>query len=219
VTAVPVARSGPSGRPHDCLAEGSYHPAVVEPSFLLGAMGGTDCERIGAGWLAQPANAVSSLAYVAVAGWLLRDARRPENDRIVLVSSAAALAAVGAGSLAYHGPQPGWAPLVHDGSILGLGAVLFGVAVRGLVLRRPLGEPRRWRTAGVWAAAGLVAYAAGRTGSRLCRPESLLQLHGIWHGLSALALGAAVRIVSGQCGPALSRRPPWRGASLPGRPG
>lgn len=174
-------------------------PAVVEPSFLLTAMGGTDCERIGAGWLAQPANAVSSLAYVAVAGWLLRDARGPENDRMVLVSSAAALAAVGAGSLAYHGPQPGWAPLVHDGSILGLGAVLFGAAVRGLVLRRPLGELRRWRTAGVWAAAGLVTYAAGRTGSRLCRPDSVLQLHGIWHGLSALALGAAVRVVSGPC--------------------
>ena len=161
-------------------------------------MGGTDCERIGAGWLAQPANAVSSLAYVAVAGWLLRDARRPENDRIVLVSSAAALAAVGAGSLAYHGLQPDWAPLLHDGSILGLGAVLFGVTARSLILRKSLGELRRWRAAGAWAAAGLVCYAAGRTGSRICRPESVLQFHGIWHGLSAVALGAAVRIVSGQ---------------------
>lgn len=162
-------------------------------------MGGPDCERIGAGWLAQPANAVSSLAYVAVAGWLLCDARRPGNDRIVLVGSASALAAVGAGSLAYHGPQPGWAPLVHDGSILGLGAVLFGVAARGLVLRRSLGEPRRWWAVGALAAAGLAAYAAGRTGSRLCRPDSVLQFHGIWHGLSALALGAAVRVVSSQC--------------------
>ena len=36
---------------------------------------------------------------------------------------------------------------------------------------------------------GLAAYAAGRSGSPLCRPDSLRQYHGAWHVLSAAAAG------------------------------
>jgi hypothetical protein len=36
-----------------------------------------------------------------------------------------ALGAVGAGSFAYHGPQPSWAELAHDRPIVAVGAVYF----------------------------------------------------------------------------------------------
>jgi hypothetical protein len=54
----------------------------------------------------------------------------------------------------------------------------------------------------VWAAAagvfalGLVAYTAGRSGSPLCRPDSLWQYHGAWHVLSAVAAGWAARALA-----------------------
>ncbi|MGH8999619.1 MAG: hypothetical protein ACRDY7_09535, partial [Acidimicrobiia bacterium] len=48
-----------------------------------------------------------------------------------------------------------------------------------------------------WLAAGLAAYAAGRTGGPLCRPGSIWQWHGVWHIASAAALAcAALRLLS-----------------------
>ena len=43
---------------------------------------------------------------------------------------------------------------------------------------------------------GLVAYAAGRSGSPLCRPDSLWQYHGAWHVLSGAAAGWAARAIA-----------------------
>ena len=45
-------------------------------------------------------------------------------------------------------------------------------------------------------ALGLAAYAAGRSGSPLCRPDSLWQYHGAWHVLSAAAAGWAARAMA-----------------------
>ncbi|MDQ3943822.1 MAG: hypothetical protein M3357_01430, partial [Actinomycetota bacterium] len=81
----------------------------MQTMLLLAALGGTDCEQIGSGWLAQPANAVSALTYVAVGGWLLRRAAGRQVDRVLLVAAGTAMAAVGLASGAYHGPQPAWA--------------------------------------------------------------------------------------------------------------
>src|SRR5687767_9433835 len=92
----------------------------VQPIFVLAALGGTDCEHLGTGWLAQPANAASSLAYVVVGGWLLRRAAQRRTDRVRLVVAGTAMAAVGLASGAYHGPQPAWAGPAHDWSIVGL---------------------------------------------------------------------------------------------------
>ncbi len=39
-------------------------------------------------------------------------------------------------------------------------------------------------------AVGVTAYLAGRTGSPLCRPDSLLQPHALWHVLTAVAMAA-----------------------------
>jgi hypothetical protein len=165
---------------------------------MLAALGATDCERIGSGFLAQPANAVSSLAFVAVGGWLLWRSGAPGAHRLSLVSGGTALTGVGLASAGYHGPQPAWAEPVHDGTIVALGVVMAGQGAWWLFRRfgrsddGPTGGRRWWAAAGACGAAGLAAYVAGRTGGPLCRPESLWQPHAAWHVLVAVALGAAV---------------------------
>src|SRR5918997_6562834 len=92
-------------------------------------MGGADCELIRDGWLAQPVNAWSSAAFLVAAAWV---AARRGGD----VVAVGALALVAVGSVAYHGPQPGWAEAVHDVSIvLLLGVVLLRIVEPGW--RRP----------------------------------------------------------------------------------
>ena len=176
--------------------------------LLLAALGGTDCERIGSGWLAQPANAVSSLGYVVVGGWLLRNARRRRVHRGMLAGVGTAMAVVGLASVAYHGPQPAWAGPAHDGSIAWLALVTVGLTVDGVTrpgwLRTAAVDTRRWWAAGGCWAAALAAYAVGRTGSPLCRPESLWQPHAAWHGLGAVGLGVAVLACT--AGPRLATR-------------
>jgi hypothetical protein len=39
-------------------------------------------------------------------------------------------------------------------------------------------------------ATGVLAYLGGRTSSRFCAPRSLVQLHGVWHVLGAVAAAA-----------------------------
>jgi hypothetical protein len=146
------------------------------------SFGHSDCERIVVGALAQPVLAVTSLAYVgaglAVLSWAVR-VRAP-----LAGAAGVALVAVGAGSFAYHGPQPSWAESAHDWPIVAAGAVYAAGLARS-------GRRQRWaKPAGVFAL-GLAAYAAGRSGSPLCRPDSLWQYHGAWHVLSAAAAGWA----------------------------
>ena len=154
------------------------------------SFGHSDCERIVGAALAQPVLAVTSLAYVAAGVAVLCWAVRV---RALLAGAAGvALVAVGAGSFAYHGPQPSWAELAHDWPIVAVGAVYAaGLARSGR--RQPWSA---WATpAGVFAL-GLAAYAAGRSGSPLCRPDSLWQCHGAWHVLSAAAAGWAARALA-----------------------
>lgn len=163
---------------------------------LLAALGGADCERIRSGWLAQPANALSSLVFVGVGIWLLTCARSTMVRRGSLVAVGGAMVTVGIGSFAFHGPQPGWAHAAHDASIVALGAVIVGAVVWSLArggLQRAGRLLFAWKRAGPWLALALVAYWAGRTASSLCRPESLWQYHAAWHALSALAVGKTVR--------------------------
>ena len=159
---------------------------------MMAALGGADCERIRTGWLAQPANGVSSLAYVGVGLWLLWRARSPGAGRGVLLAAGAAMVGVGIGSFAYHGPQPGWAHAAHDASIVALVVTLVADHVWLLVRARPQNTGvllRSWKAAAPWIAAALLAYWAGRTASSLCRPGALWQYHAAWHTLGALALG------------------------------
>ena len=157
-------------------------------------MAGSDCEQLRSGWFAQPVNTVSCAAFLAVACWLLRRARASGDPRGLLLSGAVALTAVGVGSVAYHGPQPGWADFVHSWSVNGLALVLLLQTVSLLVGKATRGVVAAWKAASGWMAAGLIAYAAGRTGSRWCRPDTVWQMHAIWHVL--IAVGVA-RLVAG----------------------
>jgi hypothetical protein len=82
--------------------------------------GAADCEAIGAGFLAQPVNALSSLAYVGAALWLTRSARRARGRLTPdVVTFSALVAADGVGSLLFHGPGDPVSHLVHDVALIG----------------------------------------------------------------------------------------------------
>lgn len=172
-----------------------------------------DCERILHPFWGQPVNAVTSLTFVAAGVWLYR--RR--SDRRPL---AVAMAGVGLGSFAFHGPMPGWADWAHDVTLgwllvvvaltaferpryAGPALVLLGVI---LALAPDLADPLA-ATATVVIVVGLLgaghraalapllllglAAVVGRlaaTGNPWCRPEALLQGHGVWHVVAAVAV-------------------------------
>jgi hypothetical protein len=143
-----------------------------------------DCEAIRPGLVGQPANTISSLAFVAAALPIARAGRR--RGRPAWTAVAVATAVEGLGSVAYHGPGGRWAKRLHDGGLVALVASL-GVAV-GREGRRPL--------AGRPLTAALAATAAGlhglsRTGGPLCSCHSRLQGHAVFHVLAAAALAAA----------------------------
>ena len=153
------------------------------------SFGHSDCERIVDTALAQPVLAATSLAYVAAGMAVLCWAMRV---RALLAGAAGvALVAVGAGSFAYHGPQPSWAEIAHNWPIIAAGAVYAAGFARSGRQGRSI-----WVTAAGVFALGLAAYAAGRCGSPLCRPDSLWQYHGAWHVLSAAAAGWAARAMA-----------------------
>ncbi len=156
-------------------------------------LGDGDCEALRAGLIGQPANTLSSFAYVGAGTWLAtRIPGLPRASRRGATAYAALAAVTGAGSVAYHGPQFEGAQFFHDVPILG---------VLGIGLALPLWRRSRrqvplpgWSTrlGAVMAASAAVAgvaYVAGGTDSRWCRPESLLQLHGVWHLGTAAVVG------------------------------
>lgn len=138
------------------------------------ALGASDCEALHAGWLGQPVNGLSSLAYVVAGAYVLR--------RGGPVVPALALGAVGGGSLLFHGPMPPGAEAAHDWSIVAL-AGTFPLVAWG---RR--GFPRPPAAALVVFGIAIVINVLTRTGAPLCRPDSLLQGHGAWHVLTAAAI-------------------------------
>ncbi len=82
---------------------------------ILAQMAGSDCEAIGSGVLAQPVNAISSLAY-AVVGlfvlvWALRVTGHKRTLRIVFGTL---MVATGVGSVMFHGTQGPASQFSHD---------------------------------------------------------------------------------------------------------
>lgn len=138
-------------------------------------LGTSDCEALHDGWLAQPVNTLSSVAYIVAGAYVLRR-RAPGTSTLAI-----ALAAVGVGSVLYHGPMPPGAELAHNGSIVAL-AVAIPLAWRRRSVRWP---PIAAVVAG---AAAIVVNLLTRTGAPLCRPGSLLQGHAAWHVLTATAI-------------------------------
>ena len=121
---------------------------VLAPTLPLGA---ADCEAVG-GWLVQPVNAWSSLAYAVVGVVLITSiSRAPRSDRTSRAAFGVLMVATGVGSFLYHGPQPVAAGFAHD--------ITFLATLWFLILMNPAspyGVPRRY----AWIALGFVAAAA-----------------------------------------------------------
>jgi hypothetical protein len=205
----------------------------------------TDCEQVRVAGLAQPVNAVSSIAYLAGGAYVLgRLGALGRAKRLRAIAAGSAVALNGIGSIAYHGWPSAWTHWLHDiaivaflatpvaidlgrfrgwtetkvvglaggvtaagGAVLyaaptstnvlttGLAAVAMGLEIATAVAARRQGRvafPARATTWVAGVALGLAALgnAAGRTGSPLCEPESLLQGHAVWHALGAAFMAA-----------------------------
>ena len=109
--------------------------------------------------------------------WVLR---RPHSPRRVALGVSAI--AAGIGSVAYHGPGGRAGKLVHDSGAAALAAMIAIAFVTG-----PVNARRRLTTLGCLGA-GIAVHASSRTDRALCRPDSVLQGHALWHALGAAAV-------------------------------
>lgn len=171
---------------------------------MSGAFG--DCELIQRGLLAQPVNALTTLPFLFLGGWLAL--RRSPWVGIAVM-------ATGLGSFLFHGPMPEWGEWAHDVTLAWLIAIIGGLGTRwewwsrlpalailatlfaalpgaadpvsgtlavviagAILLRRPpIRELLPIGLLGVVAILGRL----GATGGILCDPGSLWQWHGLWH--------------------------------------
>jgi len=116
---------------------------------LLATIGGSDCELIHSGAIAQPFNTWSSLAYVVAGALVIVRRQAWDLDRSAVVFGGLVIA-VGAGSVAFHAAADAPGRWLHDTSLLGALAFIAGYEI-GLWLRRDAG-----RAATATAAAALV---------------------------------------------------------------
>jgi hypothetical protein len=78
-----------------------------------------DCEAAGSGWLIQPVNAWSSLAFGVVGIAIVASAASVAGrERTVRVIFGLLLIATGIGSFLFHGPQPAFGEFSHDVTFL-----------------------------------------------------------------------------------------------------
>jgi hypothetical protein len=103
------------------------------------AVGGSDCERLGAGLLAQPTNAVSSAVFLIAGIWMVARSGRAAGRRAELAVYGAAVASNALGGLLLHGLQTPATKWVHDVCILSV--VVFIVAFD---LARLSGRTTQW---------------------------------------------------------------------------
>jgi len=152
-------------------------------------LGASDCERVTAGLLAQPTNALTTLGFAVAGGWLMARALRRPDRRVEPIVFGASVVATGIGSVLYHGPQPPYADTAHDLSILFVLSQVVFYEARFRARHRPP-EPKPIRVALTSFGIAAVFFALGRTSSSLCDPDSPVQLHGAWHLLVAVSLAA-----------------------------
>lgn len=186
------------------------HETVLDEA-MASDFGSSDCERIREGFLRQPVNALTSLAFLPAG--ILVALRRPDRREM-----AAAICSVGVGSFLAHGPGGTGSHWLHDVTI---GWVLAAIGLEdeprwvrwttyaaigtGFALAPSIRKPasalaailtvarlvvgRRYDPPALaLAATGALIGRLSRTGGPLCHPERLLQGHGAWHVLAAASL-------------------------------
>ncbi len=105
----------------------------------------------------------------------------------------------------YGRPTPwAWASFAAAFTIIAIALVLFptstnlltaisiaALVVSDLLMHRIGGINGRWYAAALTLFAGALLFSAlGRTGASTCSPDDVVQFHGVWHVLSAMAFGA-----------------------------
>lgn len=173
-----------------------------------------DCEMLVEGFLKQPANALTTLAFVVAGVFVLI---RPRMRWVGW-----GLVATGVGSFIFHGPMPSWGEWIHDVTMVWLILIIAGLGRRWerftqlpglaalsvlLAFTPALGDPLavaltalavvglmwRDRSPALFGSMMLLAGAAvlGRMGTSegpWCEPDSFLQPHGAWHVGAAIAV-------------------------------
>jgi hypothetical protein len=81
---------------------------------ILSVLGAVDCEAFREGSVGQPANELSSFAYVLVGIWIIAMTRVHRGWRTHSLVFAGCILAAGLGSVALHGPRPTGTQLLHD---------------------------------------------------------------------------------------------------------
>lgn len=177
-------------------------------------LGASDCEAIREGFLAQPANAISSLGFsvvgVAVYVWAGRASGIERRFRLVLGS---AMAAAGVGSFIYHGPQTSRAAEAHDWSLIALVALL-GMWVA--LARTSVVEWLRWTIVGAAvlalivlseltgnANAAFVVAVALTVGSDVVMHRRIRRQKGLYAMVGAVGVLAVGAFLVGRTGAAL----------------
>lgn len=100
------------------------------------ALAESDCEQLRDGLLAQPANAVSSFAFVIAGVWLLlgiRSSARTVRPRVVTYACLGI--AAGFGSVAFHGIQGEWAQLAHDLTLVAVALLILAMRIDDLYVQ------------------------------------------------------------------------------------
>jgi hypothetical protein len=143
----------------------------------------SDCEEVRPGFLGQPANALSSLAFVAAAVPIWKVSRRPGRRAWALVAAASAFE--GLGSVLYHGPGTRSGKVVHDVGLVALVAATVAVVAEDPAAARPT------PVATGLTVAAVAVHTLSRTGGPLCSCRSPIQGHALFHLLAATAAVAA----------------------------
>jgi hypothetical protein len=126
-----------------------YGVAMLSDSLILTA-GDTDCEAFHDGWLLQPVNAWSSLAFAVAGIGVMAWAQRVEgHERLLRIIFGLVMIATGVGSFLFHGFDSSIAQFLHD--------ITFLTAIWVLAMIN-LSEIRRWLRPVGW---GVVSVGVG----------------------------------------------------------